>query len=147
MRQGPRVRKFMRTKHLYVLAAALGVAGRLYKRFQLLIYGRVFDCFMLVFSDFFHNNIVYFTRNDNFTTLGSGISNAKIKLVNYKVMGGDKIMEALIKGEIDYGTPDATYDNQSLVTANRKSLGSADYANSGYGYVKPFLSIWFTTLS
>lgn len=86
-------------------------------------------------SDFFHNNIVYFTRNDNFTTLGSGISNAKIKLVNYKVMGGDKIMEALIKGEIDYGTPDATYDNQSLVTANRKSLGSADYANSGYGYV------------
>ncbi|MBD5632326.1 MAG: hypothetical protein HDP34_03770 [Clostridia bacterium] len=86
-------------------------------------------------STFFKNNIVYFKRNDNFTTLGSGIENAKIKYVNYKVYNDDKILTALIAKEIDFGTPNATSTNTNLVTINKKFLASKTYDNNGYGYV------------
>lgn len=88
-----------------------------------------------VSSTFFQNNIVYFQRNDQFTTLGSGINNAKIKYVNYKVYNDDKIMTALEAKEIDFGMPNATRDNQNSVTRNRKYLGSERYLTNGYGYV------------
>lgn len=85
-------------------------------------------------SGFFSNNICYFMRNDNFESVAKNISNAKIKFVNYKVMADDKIMEALGKGEIDFGTPNATYTNLNTVT-NDKKLAEAHYATGGYGYV------------
>lgn len=85
-------------------------------------------------GQFFYDNIVYFARNDYFETVGANIQNAKIKLVNYKVMGTDKILTALQKGEIDYGNPDATSDNQKLISL-QKSLTSVSYATGGYGYV------------
>lgn len=41
---------------------------------------------------FFNNNMVYYERNPYFETLGSGISNAKIKYVRYKVVESDQII-------------------------------------------------------
>ncbi|MDE7305888.1 MAG: hypothetical protein K2N33_00700, partial [Clostridia bacterium] len=85
-------------------------------------------------SGFFSNNVCYFMRNDYFETVAANISNAKIKFINYKVMADDKIMEALGKGEIDFGTPNATYTNLNTVT-NNKTLAEEHYATGGYGYV------------
>lgn len=76
--------------------------------------------------------MLYFERNEYFTTLGSGINNAIIKRVNYKVTEDDKIMDALKTGEIDYGTPNATPENVSSV---KDHLSSERYATNGYGYV------------
>ncbi|MDE6597895.1 MAG: hypothetical protein K2K60_04580 [Clostridia bacterium] len=85
-------------------------------------------------SGFFSNNICYFARNEYFETVAANISNAKIKFINYKVMADDKIMEALQKGEIDFGTPNATYTNLNTVTS-AKNLDEKHYATGGYGYV------------
>lgn len=85
-------------------------------------------------SSFFENNIVYFQRNDNFTTVGSGINNAKIKYLNYKVLSDDKIMDALATKSIDLGTPNATPTNSGEVAQN-SFLASTDYRTGGYGYI------------
>ncbi|MDE7075870.1 MAG: hypothetical protein K2O62_00935, partial [Clostridia bacterium] len=66
-------------------------------------------------------------------TLGSGVDNAKIKYVTYRVTRDDKIVEALKTKEIDYGTPTATADNQREV--NYKTLKQVSYLAGGYGYV------------
>jgi peptide/nickel transport system substrate-binding protein len=83
---------------------------------------------------FFSNNIVYFKRNDYFTTLGSGIENAKINRINYKVLADDRIMDALTTGSIDFGMPNATPSNVSLVSQYAQ-LTSVTYQTGGYGYV------------
>lgn len=80
------------------------------------------------------NNIVYFKRNEYFNTVGTGIENAKIKLVNYKVYSDDKIMNALITGEIDYGMPNATPTNVNTVS-DTSFLREVDYPTGGYGYI------------
>ncbi|MGN0823218.1 MAG: ABC transporter substrate-binding protein, partial [Candidatus Gallimonas sp.] len=85
-------------------------------------------------STFCSNNVVYFERNSYFETTGKNIQNAKIKYVNYKVMGDDKILSALQKGEIDYGTPNATPSNQNAVSS-AEHLTSGYYKTGGYGYV------------
>ena len=85
-------------------------------------------------TGFFSNNICYFARNNYFETVAANINNAKIKYINYKVMADDKIMEALQKGEIDFGTPNATSTNLNTVT-NAKNLDERHYATGGYGYV------------
>jgi peptide/nickel transport system substrate-binding protein len=85
-------------------------------------------------TTFFENNIVYFMRNDNFTTVGTGISNAKIKYVNYKVLADDKIVDALTTQTIDFGMPNATPTNKKTV-GDYKYLSSKDYYTGGYGYV------------
>lgn len=84
--------------------------------------------------NFFLNNVCYFARNDYFTTVGSGINNAKIKYVSYKVYGDDNIMQALKTKEIDFGKPNATYTNRNEVT-NEKHLEERHYQAGGYGYV------------
>jgi peptide/nickel transport system substrate-binding protein len=85
-------------------------------------------------NDFFSNNIVYFKRNDYFTTLGSGIENAKINRINYKVLADDRILDALTTGTIDFGMPNATPSNVSLVSQS-SNLTSVTYQTGGYGYV------------
>ena len=82
---------------------------------------------------FFKNNITYFTRNDYFYTMGKNLENAKIKNVQYKVYRDDKIVEALKTGEIDYGEPTATSDNQREL--NTGTLKQITYLTGGYGYV------------
>ena len=46
-------------------------------------------------SSFYNGGLVYFERNEHFTTVGSGINNAKLRRVTYKVMNDDQIVSAL----------------------------------------------------
>jgi peptide/nickel transport system substrate-binding protein len=86
-------------------------------------------------SEFKYNNIVYFMRNENYTTLGSGVENAKIKYLQYKVTSDDLILSKLEKGELDIGSPSATSSNLQEVKDNSSTLGYATYRTGGYGYV------------
>lgn len=82
---------------------------------------------------FFNNNMVYYERNPYFETLGSGISNAKIKYVRYKVVESDQIINALTNSDIDFGEPSATQENIGAV--KDAGLGHIEIPTSGYGYV------------
>ncbi|MBO5327646.1 MAG: hypothetical protein J6B04_00565 [Clostridia bacterium] len=86
-------------------------------------------------STFYENKVVYFKRNENFYKLfGNDTSkNAKIKYLNYKEIGDDKIISALLNGEIDYGEPNATPENIEEIKADH--LSNKPYLTSGYGYV------------
>lgn len=80
---------------------------------------------------FFYNYMAFFERNENFTTMGKGIENAKIKYVTYRVTSDDQIVNALKTGEIDYGEPIATHDNQTATLG----MTQKTYQTGGYGYV------------
>lgn len=84
-------------------------------------------------ANFFYNYQAFFERNEQFTTFGSGVDNAQIKYVTYKVTRDDKIVEALKTKEIDYGEPTSTSDNQRDL--NTGTLKQKDYLAGGYGYV------------
>ena len=90
-------------------------------------------------SEFFNNNMVYYERNPYFTTVGKEIENAKIKYIRYKVVETDQIINALTNGDIDFGDPSATIDNQDAIDeANRTKNAGITYAKiktNGYGYV------------
>lgn len=83
---------------------------------------------------FFDGSVAYYERNEYFETLGSGIDNAKIKYMQYKVIRDDMIISALQTGEIYYGEPLATATNLA-VFANAKNLKTITYQTGGYGYV------------
>lgn len=84
-------------------------------------------------DEFFNNNMVYFERNDYFETLGSGIQNAKIKYLRYKVVESDQIINSLSRGDIDYGDPSATTDNIGILDNN--GVQHKEVYTNGYGYV------------
>ena len=84
-------------------------------------------------DEFFNNNMVYFERNEYFETLGSGISNAKIKYLRYKVVESDQIINSLSRGDIDYGDPNATTDNIGILDDN--GVQHEEVYTNGYGYV------------
>ena len=84
-------------------------------------------------SQFFPLDRIYYERNPYFETVGSGIKNAKIKYMQYKVVQQDQIINSLITGEIDYGDPSATQDN--IRALNDKGIAHEEYMTSGYGYV------------
>ncbi len=83
---------------------------------------------------FNYNKIYTYERNEYFTTLGSGIENAKIKYVSYKEMSDDQIVNALKTREIDYGTPTAKSANLNEINST-SYLKSTTYMTGGYGYV------------
>lgn len=85
-------------------------------------------------AEFLKNNIVYFERNPYFETVGSGISNAKIKYLRYKVYPDSSVFSALQTQEIDYGEPNAKREQLGLVQGN-DFMSYTHYANAGYGYV------------
>ena len=84
-------------------------------------------------DQFFNNNMVYFERNEYFETLGSGISNAKIKYLRYKVVESDQIINSLSRGDIDFGDPNATTDNIGILDNN--GVKHEEVYTNGYGYV------------
>ena len=84
-------------------------------------------------SAFFNNNMIYYVRNPYFKTVGSGLSNAKIKYVTYKVVESDQIINAIKQNNVDYGEPSATQDN--IKYADSSSVGHVEISTSGYGYV------------
>lgn len=83
---------------------------------------------------FYRNNWVYYVRNPYFETMGSGINNAKIKYLRYRVVGSDKILQALEAKNIDFGEPNATTDNISAI-GGIGHLAYQQYQTNGYGYV------------
>ncbi len=85
----------------------------------------------LTAGTFFYSNTAFFERNIYFETMGAEIENAKIKYVTYAVTDDDKIVDKLLKGEIDYGEPIATAVNKAAV----KGMASIDFKTGGYGYV------------
>lgn len=86
-------------------------------------------------TSFFQNNSnVFFIRNEYFKTVGTGLSNAKIKRITYSVRSDDKILDALKTGEIDYGEPNAIPNNQNEVEA-QSHLSHKSYFTGGYGYI------------
>ncbi|MBQ8684917.1 MAG: hypothetical protein IJ514_01950, partial [Clostridia bacterium] len=88
-------------------------------------------------TKFFKNNWVYYKRNPYFETVGSGVSNAKIKYMRYMVVSSDQIFNSLVAEDIDVGEPSATPTNiGKLAQADlMQYLGYKDYYTNGYGYV------------
>lgn len=86
-------------------------------------------------GDFFSKNFVYYERNDNFTTFGDGIDNARIKHMQYKVIDESRIITSVASGDIDYGEPNATSTNLAEIEHNKDIYGYTHYDTNGYGYV------------
>ena len=82
---------------------------------------------------FLDKNIVYYERNPYFYTVGSGLQNAKIKTIKYKVVETDQIISALTTGEIDFGEPNATQPNMTALT--NAGIVTKPVFTNGYGYV------------
>lgn len=85
-------------------------------------------------TNFYKDNRVYFERNTEFDTIGTGLCEAKIKYMEFKVMSADMIIGSLARDEIHYGQPNATIENASEVSSNKK-LTSVSAKTNGYGYV------------
>ena len=85
-------------------------------------------------DNFYTNNWVYYKANPYFETVGTGLNNAHIKYMRYKVISSDKIVSSLVTGEIDYGTPNATPENEKEI-GQYDNLNSKTYMTNGYGYV------------
>lgn len=86
-------------------------------------------------DNFYTNNWVYYKANPYFETVGTGLNNAHIKYMRYKVISSDKIVSSLVTGEIDYGTPNATPENRTEVGNYKDTLNYKTYMTNGYGYV------------
>ncbi len=85
-------------------------------------------------SNFYTNNVVYFERNTEFDTIGTGLNEANIKYMELKVMSADMIIGSLSRDEIHFGQPNATIENTSTVLGNEK-LDQVLCSTNGYGYV------------
>ncbi len=87
-------------------------------------------------NDFYSNGWVYFARNDNFHTVGSGLNNAKIKYLHYKETNSDMVLESLKAENIDVGEPNATSANVNQIgTGDGAHLAYKNPPSNGYGYV------------
>ena len=85
---------------------------------------------------FFNNNIVYFKANENFTTVGEGINNAKINLIRYQVVSSNDAINALSTGSVHYITPSMTTDNFDKLTGMEKDgFKKLSTDQLGYGYI------------
>ncbi len=84
-------------------------------------------------GDFFNMNYAYYQRNEYFHTVGSGIENAKIKYLRYRVVQTDQIVNSLNSGEILYGEPNATTDKMQEL--DNLGIEHVEAKTAGYGYV------------
>jgi len=87
-------------------------------------------------SKFYDNNVVHFKANENFTTVGEGIENAKIEKIRYQIVSSNNAIAALEDGAVHYISPSLTADNYEKLSA----LASDGYEmittdQLGYGYV------------
>jgi len=87
-------------------------------------------------SEFWHDNIVYMERNNYFYTVGSGLNNAKIKKLRYKVIATTQLFDAVTGNaqEVLYASPSA----KQAYIQNLKANSKCDYTlpdNLGYGYI------------
>ena len=87
-------------------------------------------------GEFYINNVVYFKRNDNFSTVGTGIENAKIEKVRYQVVSSNNAIAALESGSVHYITPSLTTDNYNKLEAlASKGMNTLTTDQLGYGYI------------
>ncbi len=87
-------------------------------------------------SAFYNANVVYFKANNNFTTVGTGINNAKIEKVRYQVVGASNALAMLENGSIHYATPQLTENNFKKIEELQGR--GAEYILTeqlGYGYI------------
>ena len=87
-------------------------------------------------SEFYTNNVVYFKANENFTTVGTGIENAKIGKIRYQVVSSQNAIAALESGDVHYITPALTTNNyEKLEALNSKGMNMLTSDQLGYGYI------------
>ncbi len=87
-------------------------------------------------SDFYKDNVVYFKKNDNFHTVGTGIENAKIEKIRYQVVSASNAIGALESGDVDYITPQLTNENfEKLGALSSKGVKYLLDDQLGYGYI------------
>ena len=93
-------------------------------------------------SSFFVDKVVYFKRNEHFTTVDDNvesnpIDNAKIEKVRYQVVPANDAIGMLQRGSVHYISPQLTEDNYDAL-ANMKNGGGFSYLledQLGYGYI------------
>ena len=87
-------------------------------------------------SSFYTNNVVYFKANENFSTVGTGIENAKIEKVRYQIVSSNNAIAALENGTVHYISPALTTDNyEKLENLSSKGIVTLSTDQLGYGYV------------
>lgn len=80
------------------------------------------------------NNDCRYERNTYFETLGSGISNAKIKYLTYRVVSDSQLVNTIISGGVDFGMPNCTPKNIEQFRGVT-SVSTNSYDAGGFGYV------------
>ena len=87
-------------------------------------------------SDFYINNVVYFKANNQFTTVGEGIDNAKIEKIRYQIVSSNNAIAALEDGTVHYISPALTTNNyEKLEQLKKKGMVTLTTDQLGYGYV------------
>ena len=87
-------------------------------------------------SAFYTNNVVYFKANENFTTVGEGIENAKINKIRYQIVSSNNAIAALESGSVHYISPALTTDNyEKLEKLKSKGMVTLSTDQLGYGYI------------
>jgi len=87
-------------------------------------------------STFYTNNVVYFKANENFTTVGEGIENAKIGKIRYQIVSSNNAIAALESGSVHYISPALTTDNyEKLEALKKKGMITLSTDQLGYGYI------------
>ena len=87
-------------------------------------------------TDFYVDNVVYFKANENFTTVGANIDNAKIEKVRYQVVSSANAISALESGSVHYISPALTTNNyEKLENLKSKGMVTITTDQLGYGYI------------
>ncbi len=87
-------------------------------------------------NDFYKDNVVYFKANENFSTTGSGINNAKIEKIRYQVVSSNNAITALESGTVHYISPALTNANyEKLQAMESKGFKMLSTDQLGYGYI------------
>lgn len=87
-------------------------------------------------SGFYADNVVYFKANNNFSTVGEGINNAKIEKVRYQIVSSNNAIAALESGTVHYISPSLTADNyEKLEKLSSKGMVTLTGDQLGYGYI------------
>ena len=86
-------------------------------------------------AEFYSSNVVYFKKNNNFSSLGEQFEVQAEKL-RFQVISSSNALDALASGQVDYVTPQLTTDNSNRLDS-LKSEGIESMAGwqLGYGYI------------